>query len=148
MLCVVGVLLGVIPAAIASDKGRDFLGWWILGALFFPIALIAAIVIEPTPSQVLYNQWKRGEVRQCPHCREWVSSSATVCKFCQRDLPPYVRPVQAQPITQTAATTSATEHGPIFTPAQWLIAGILAVSIGVMLMLMVIAVIYFLSVTR
>ncbi len=40
-------LLGLIPAAIASKKGRNFYDWWFFGAGLFPIALVAAFWIQP-----------------------------------------------------------------------------------------------------
>ena len=37
-LLILCALIGCIPAAIASSKGRSFFGWWLYGALFFIIA--------------------------------------------------------------------------------------------------------------
>ena len=31
----IGAVLGLIPAAIAANKGRNFVGWWIYGTLLF-----------------------------------------------------------------------------------------------------------------
>ena len=39
--------LGLIPAVIASKKGRNFYDWWFFGAGLFPIALVAAFMIKP-----------------------------------------------------------------------------------------------------
>jgi cytochrome c-type biogenesis protein len=39
--------LGLIPAVIASRKGRHFVDWWFFGASIFPIALYFALRIEP-----------------------------------------------------------------------------------------------------
>lgn len=47
----VAVGLGFIPAAIASGKGRSFLGWWIFGVLLWIIALPCAILIDPLTPQ-------------------------------------------------------------------------------------------------
>ena len=41
------ITLGLIPAAIASKKGRNFFDWWFFGASLFPIALPAALIIKP-----------------------------------------------------------------------------------------------------
>lgn len=43
---VIAVFLGLIPAAIAANKGRSFLGWWIYGALVFIVALPHALLIK------------------------------------------------------------------------------------------------------
>jgi len=44
------VVLGLIPAYLASKKGRRFLDWWFFGAGLFPIALPMAIYIKPKAS--------------------------------------------------------------------------------------------------
>jgi len=41
------VFLGLIPAYIASRKGRKFTDWWFFGAGLFPIALPMALMIKP-----------------------------------------------------------------------------------------------------
>jgi len=40
-------ILGLIPAYIASRKGRNFVDWWFFGAGLLPIALVAAFIIQP-----------------------------------------------------------------------------------------------------
>lgn len=44
------VVLGLIPAAIASGKGQNFFIWWLYGAAFFIIAFIHALVLK-SPTQ-------------------------------------------------------------------------------------------------
>lgn len=85
-LLVLAVLLGLVPAYIAKNKGYSFGGWWLFGALLFIIALPVAILMKP-------NAETR---RQCPHCRTWVDREATVCAHCSRDIDP------AQPGTRAA----------------------------------------------
>jgi hypothetical protein len=43
----VAVLVGLVPAAIARRKGRDFLVWWFFGAMMFVLALPAALLLRP-----------------------------------------------------------------------------------------------------
>jgi hypothetical protein len=64
-------LLGLIPAAIASRKGRKFGRWWVYGWLLFIIALIHSLSIKG---------------RKCPYCAEQIRPEAKVCRFCGRDL--------------------------------------------------------------
>jgi cytochrome c-type biogenesis protein len=40
-------ILGLVPAWLASRKGRNFLDWWLFGWTLFPIALVAALFIQP-----------------------------------------------------------------------------------------------------
>lgn len=41
------VLIGLIPAMIASSKGRSFVVWWLYGAAVFIIALPHSLLIRP-----------------------------------------------------------------------------------------------------
>lgn len=49
-------ILGLVPAWLASRKGRTFLDWWLFGLSLFPIALVAALLISPK------GEGKDGEV--------------------------------------------------------------------------------------
>ena len=40
------LIIGIIPAMIASSKGRSFFLWYIYGVLFFIIALVHSILIS------------------------------------------------------------------------------------------------------
>jgi hypothetical protein len=68
--------LGLLPATIASEKGRSFFAWWVYSALLLPIALIHSLCIY----------------RKCPFCREVIENEAVFCRFCGRDLPTPTRP--------------------------------------------------------
>jgi len=39
--------VGLLPAFLAYRKGRNFYDWWVFGAILFPIALVAVILIKP-----------------------------------------------------------------------------------------------------
>jgi hypothetical protein len=43
----VAALIGLVPAAIARRKGRDFLAWWVFGAMMFVFALPVALLLRP-----------------------------------------------------------------------------------------------------
>jgi hypothetical protein len=42
----IAVFIGLIPAAIAANKGRSFIGWWVYGALVFIVALPHSLMIK------------------------------------------------------------------------------------------------------
>jgi hypothetical protein len=86
------IILGIwggfalIPAAIARGKGRNGLEWWVYGFFIWPVALIHALLLSATEearTQELKNQGHR----KCPFCAEMVKPDATVCRYCNRDLP-------------------------------------------------------------
>jgi cytochrome c-type biogenesis protein len=44
----IALVLGLLPAYLAKRKGRHFFDWWFFGAILFPVALLAALLIKPT----------------------------------------------------------------------------------------------------
>lgn len=55
-ILIFGVLLGLIPAKIASKKGHNFLLWWIFGVTLFIVALPLAILLKPNTKEIEQNQ--------------------------------------------------------------------------------------------
>jgi hypothetical protein len=50
ILIVTVLIIGLIPAMIASSKGRGFVGWYIYGCLLFIVALVHALLLK-SPAQ-------------------------------------------------------------------------------------------------
>jgi hypothetical protein len=82
------VLIGLIPAAIAHNKGYSFIVWWFFGAALFIVALPVALCLKR-----LHNEKTE---RKCPACMEWVNRDARVCRYCRSELPP-IKPDQPDP---------------------------------------------------
>lgn len=88
-------LLSIIPAYVASQKGRSAAAFWALGTFVsFVISLLAVIAI-PRGEQKNGTQLRVGsgtgaendllelpEEIQCPNCAEYVKFEAKICRFC------------------------------------------------------------------
>ncbi len=85
VLCLPAVLIGLIPAEIARNKGHNFYGWWLFGAALFIIALPAALLLPRNEEEIERRNLKTGNHKKCPYCAEIVRAEAVVCKHCGRE---------------------------------------------------------------
>ena len=84
-LFLLAILIGLIPAAIARNKGRSFVGFWIYGALLFIVALPHALIMK-ADTKAVEDQAIAAGGKKCPHCAEIIKAEATVCRFCSREV--------------------------------------------------------------
>lgn len=84
-ILVLAAIIGLIPAAIAKNKGRSFFGWWVYGTLLFIIALPHSMLIQKDIVKVEEQQLKEG-MKKCLYCAEMIKEEAVVCRFCGREI--------------------------------------------------------------
>jgi hypothetical protein len=84
-ILLIPLLLGFIPAVIASNKGRSFMGWYIYGVLLFIVALIHSLVISKDVQFKEEQSLANGDTKRCEFCAEPIRLEAKVCRYCGRD---------------------------------------------------------------
>lgn len=108
-ILIIIVLLGLIPATIASKKGKSFWIWWFFGMALFIVALPMALIMKsdqekealnkrnqtltvpPGPVEGFVRGFQSGissSLRKCPKCAELIQPEATVCKHCRSEIVP------------------------------------------------------------
>lgn len=86
MELILPLLLGLIPAFVASNKGRSFWLWYIYGVCLFIIALPHSIMLSSKDKYLRQNAAENGLV-PCPFCKELIHFDAIVCPHCRKDMP-------------------------------------------------------------
>ncbi|RRV08766.1 hypothetical protein EGJ28_15965 [Stutzerimonas xanthomarina] len=77
------LIMAALCAAIAIAKGRSAMGWFLLGFLFGPLALLFAAAMSSarkSPNAISHP------VKACPYCAEQVHADAIRCKHCGQNL--------------------------------------------------------------
>ena len=79
---------GLAASLIAASKARSGCGWFVLGILFGPLAILAIAVASPDSEAAVRAGLQSRKLRRCPTCAEVVQMSARKCRHCASELPP------------------------------------------------------------
>jgi len=84
-LYLISILIGLMTAIIASNKGYGFLRWWIRGTAFAPFALLYAIFMKRNAAPLSKKSASIPHM-PCPHCKEKIEVNAQSCRFCHKKI--------------------------------------------------------------
>jgi hypothetical protein len=94
---------GCTCAAVAAVRGRNAIGWFLIGALISPLGLIVLLsmpnlnLVAQTALAVRSFTEQREDVERryeskprdtmlCPWCAETIKAAAKICRFCNREV--------------------------------------------------------------
>jgi hypothetical protein len=94
---IIGLILFILPAYIADKKGRNVFLFIVLSVVFWPLALLLAIVSEDYSKKEGFQRrriFKKPEKARfdCPACGESIPVTANLCRFCKCAISDEVRP--------------------------------------------------------
>ena len=72
----------IIAAAVAKEKGRSAMQWFVLGFFLPWISLIIILCLSKTQEKKESDAIKAGEIFRCPVCNELIRAKALKCRFC------------------------------------------------------------------
>lgn len=72
-----------VCGGVASARGRSGIGWFLVGLLIWPVALIFLLVLPRNQKVVEKRQIEDGELVRCSQCAELIRPDARICKHCR-----------------------------------------------------------------
>ncbi len=117
---ILAVLLGLIPAAIASRKGYSFGRWWAYGTLLWIVAFPVSLFLKRRHRQAVQeaNGGQPAALISCSDCGHEVSTRAASCPHC------------GAPVQQTPAANPQASDNPVI-PAPVVVVVLLVLGIWI-----------------
>ena len=86
-IIIVAIPCAITSAVIASSKGYNSFGWFLLGGVFGVFALIAICAVPSLLPMETRPLCELGPSKLCEACRSWIPDAATICRFCRSKVP-------------------------------------------------------------
>ena len=85
------IVVAIVGAIVANNKGRSGVGWFFLCLVLTPLAILVLLAlptlnaVEPQPVRLVEAPPEATKI--CPQCAEAVKAAAKICRFCRYEFP-------------------------------------------------------------
>ena len=84
---VIWIVVAIVGAIVANNKGRSGVGWFFLCLVLTPLAILVLLALPTLKAAqaqpVRLVEESPGPTKICPQCAEAVKVPAKICRFCR-----------------------------------------------------------------